>query len=374
MRRDGWSPAHFHWDCWFPRSRRRAVGRLADRGQGPAVMQAGGLLAAGLLIAWAAGADDVDDLRGVGRARLVHGLDPLRAGVCDRRPRLRGSGRASTRDRNRHRDRRAGEHRCFSPARQPSCTRFGWRGAVAILAIIIAVTTVIVGQFAFRDLAWSAQTIRDAIAGVDRVTTRQRAAARPRPHGRRFSRCRSSSIRRSRRISSASLIDRGLAPTFAATVAGSFGIMQLPGRLLLSNARVVATTGAAARFELRAADRRTAHADGPRADRDVDRRDRVCRGNWIDDAGAAVPRAASIRSRAIRLRQWRHRSRTAAGTGRGSGFCGSPCGINGLWCRVRRYSPRSWSQQPCSPETGLNRPKSLTGFDILVNFLAGLLK
>src|SRR6186997_1352205 len=30
-----------------------AVGRLADRGQGPAVMQAGGLLAAGLLILWA---------------------------------------------------------------------------------------------------------------------------------------------------------------------------------------------------------------------------------------------------------------------------------------------------------------------------------
>ena len=30
-----------------------AVGRLADRGQGPAVMQAGGFVAAGLLIAWA---------------------------------------------------------------------------------------------------------------------------------------------------------------------------------------------------------------------------------------------------------------------------------------------------------------------------------
>ncbi len=30
-----------------------AVGRLADRGQGPAVMQAGGYIAAGLLIAWA---------------------------------------------------------------------------------------------------------------------------------------------------------------------------------------------------------------------------------------------------------------------------------------------------------------------------------
>src|SRR5918995_7405408 len=29
-----------------------AVGRLADRGQGPVVMQAGGLLAAGLLLAW----------------------------------------------------------------------------------------------------------------------------------------------------------------------------------------------------------------------------------------------------------------------------------------------------------------------------------
>src|ERR687898_1968114 len=30
-----------------------AVGRLADRGQGPVVMQAGGCMAAGLLIAWA---------------------------------------------------------------------------------------------------------------------------------------------------------------------------------------------------------------------------------------------------------------------------------------------------------------------------------
>jgi predicted MFS family arabinose efflux permease len=36
----------------------------------------------------------------------------------------------------------------------------------------------------------------------------------------------------------ASLIDRGLAPTLAASVAGSFGIMQLPGRVLLSSARI----------------------------------------------------------------------------------------------------------------------------------------
>jgi predicted MFS family arabinose efflux permease len=33
------------------------------------------------------------------------------------------------------------------------------------------------------------------------------------------------------------LIDRGLAPTFAATVGASLGVMQLPGRILLSNAR-----------------------------------------------------------------------------------------------------------------------------------------
>jgi hypothetical protein len=33
----------------------------------------------------------------------------------------------------------------------------------------------------------------------------------------------------------AALIDRGLAPTLAATVAGTFGIMQVPGRLLMAN-------------------------------------------------------------------------------------------------------------------------------------------
>ena len=66
-----------------------AVGRLADRGQGPAVMQAGGLLAAGLLILWALVPTMLDDLRRLGGARPLHGGDPLRAGVRDRRPRLR---------------------------------------------------------------------------------------------------------------------------------------------------------------------------------------------------------------------------------------------------------------------------------------------
>src|SRR5262245_51264005 len=141
-----------------------AVGRLADRGQGPAVMQAGGLLAAGLLIAWAL----VPTIWMTYVAWAALGLcmasilyEPVFAIVgrafADPEGRLRAiatvtgtGGLAST---------------AFLPGTSALVTRFGWRGAVIALAIIIAVTTVIVGRVAFRDLAWSAQTIRVAIAG-----------------------------------------------------------------------------------------------------------------------------------------------------------------------------------------------------------------
>jgi MFS family permease len=213
-----------------------AVGRLADRGQGPAVMQTGGLLAAGLLIAWAAVPTIwmtyiVWAALGLCMASILY--EPVFAIVgrafADAEGRLRAiatvtvtGGLAST---------------AFLPGTSALVTRLGWRGAVVALAIIIAVTTLIVSRFAFRDLAWSAQTIRDAIVGAADPHHNSESL-----HGLgRMVVLFSMSIIVNSAVSSnlvASLIDRGLAPTFAATVAGSFGIMQLPGRLLLSNARI----------------------------------------------------------------------------------------------------------------------------------------
>ena len=91
----------------------------------------------------------------------------------------------------------------------------------------------IVAQIAFRDLEWSAQTIRDAIAG----TTGAHAPDAPLDGITRLVVVFALSIVVNAAVSSnlvAALIDRGLAPTFAATVGGALGIMQLPGRILLS--------------------------------------------------------------------------------------------------------------------------------------------
>jgi MFS family permease len=212
-----------------------AVGRLADRGQGPAVMQAGGLLAAGLLILWAL-------LPSIAMTYLVWAL----LGLCmaailyepvfvivgraykDADARLRAiatvtvtGGLAST---------------VFFPGTSALVARLGWRETAVVLGVIIAITTVIVGHFAFRDREWSAQTIREAILDSGDSST---IAVLP-GIGRIVFVFALSIIVNSAVTSNlvASLIDRGVAATFAATVAGSFGIMQLPGRLLLLNARI----------------------------------------------------------------------------------------------------------------------------------------
>jgi MFS family permease len=212
-----------------------AVGRLADRGQGPAVMQAGGLLAAGLLLAWAL----VPTLTmtyvvwgalGLCMASILY--EPVFAIVgrafVDPEGRLRAiatvtviGGLAST---------------FFLPGTSALVTALGWRVTVVVLAMVIGLTSVIVAQIAFRDLAWSAQTIRDAIAG----TTGVHGSDAPLEGITRLVIVFALSIVVNSAVSSnlvAALIDRGLAPTFAATVGAALGIMQLPGRLLLSNAR-----------------------------------------------------------------------------------------------------------------------------------------
>lgn len=208
------------------------VGRLADRGQGPAVMQAGGLLAAGLLILWAV----VPTLwvtyvvwASLGLCMAAMLYEPIFAIVGrafdDPQGRLRAiatvtvtGGLAST---------------VFLPGTSALVSRVGWRGAVIALAAIIAVTTVIVGQIAFRDHDWSARTIRDVIAGNTGAT----GDAAPLPNLNRLVIVFAISIIVNAAVSSnivAALVDRGLAPTFAATVGGTLGLMQLPGRILMT--------------------------------------------------------------------------------------------------------------------------------------------
>ena len=230
-----------------------AVGRLADRGQGPAVMQAGGLLAAGLLIAWAIVPTlwmtyVIWGVMGLCMASILY--EPVFAIVgrafTDPEGRLRAiatvtvmGGLAST---------------AFLPGTSALVTRFGWRGTAVALAIMVAAATLIVSQVAFRDLAFSTQAIRDAITGG---AGSSRDGAPLHGMGRLVSIFAMSIVVNSAVSSNlvASLIDRGLAPTYAATVAGSFGIMQLPGRLLLSNAATRTEASAAAAGELRAPDR-----------------------------------------------------------------------------------------------------------------------
>jgi MFS family permease len=210
-----------------------AVGRLADRGQGPAVMQAGGLLAAGLLIGWAASPSLITTylawaLLGICMASILY--EPVFAIVgrafSDSDERMRAiatvtvmGGLASS---------------VFLPGASAIVARYGWRAGAITLGALVGVTTLIVGRIAFRDLEWSASTIRAAI--LDRSDAASSAAPFPDLNRVAFVFAISSIVNSA--VASnmiAAMIDRGFAPTTAATVAGSFGIMQLPGRLLMTN-------------------------------------------------------------------------------------------------------------------------------------------
>ena len=208
-----------------------AVGRLADRGQGPAVMQAGGLIASALLIGWAAWPTLWSTyvawaLLGICGAAILY--EPVFAIVgrafSDPAGRMRAiatvtvmGGLASS---------------VFLPGTAALTDRLGWRGAAIAIGVLIAVTTLIVWQIAFRDLAWSAQTIRDAI--MSEADDGSKVALPELP---RFAAVFAVSAIVNSAVASnlvAALIDGGFAPTLAASIAGLFGIMQLPGRLLMT--------------------------------------------------------------------------------------------------------------------------------------------
>jgi MFS family permease len=210
------------------------VGRLADRGHGPIVMQIGGLVAAAALFMWAA----VPALWMTYLAWAIVGLcmaailyEPVFAmigrAIGDADGRMRAiatvtvmGGLASS---------------AFLPGTAALVNRWGWRGAVIVLGGVMAITTLIVGRIAFSDLAWSAQTIRSTIRSEEGERTDA-----PLPGINRFVAVFAVSSMVNSAVASnlvAALIDGGFAATMAATVAGSFGIMQLPGRLLMTNRR-----------------------------------------------------------------------------------------------------------------------------------------
>ena len=212
-----------------------AVGRLADRGHGPAVIQAGGLSAATLLVVWAAVPHIVTTylvwaLLGVCMSAILY--EPVFAIVgrafSDAADRMRAiatvtvmGGLASS---------------VFFPGTAALVSWWGWRGAVVAVAGLMALATMVVGRIAFSDLEWSAATIREALRDDH-------------PHGESSAGLRGlnrlvvvfavSAMVNSAIASNlvAALIEGGFAPTLAATVAGLFGWMQLPGRLLMTSPR-----------------------------------------------------------------------------------------------------------------------------------------
>ena len=294
-----------------------AVGRLVDRGQGPAVMRAGGLLAAGLLILWALVPTIwmtyiVWAALGLCMASILY--EPVFAMVgrafADPEGRLRAiatvtvtGGLASTaflpgtsalvdalrlaRRRRRARD----HHRRDDAHRQPVCvSRPGVVGA--------------------NDSRCDHRT--------GRFAPRQRATARHRPDGRAL---RDLDHRQLRRV-----VEPGRVAHRSRTGADVCGdgrrhrsaSCSCPGRLLLSNARIAPQPVPLliASFALQIAG--LLALDRSWADRDVDRRDRVCGRNRTDDARAAVPGAPRIRRRARGLRERRDRARAAACARRGA--------------------------------------------------------
>ena len=209
-----------------------SVGRLTDRGQGPVVMQAGGFIAAGLLIAWAV----VPTLwmtyvvwAGLGLCMAAILYEPVFAIVGrafnDAARRLRAiatvtimGGLAST---------------AFLPGTTWLVEQLGWQGAVIALAVIIAATTLFVSRLSFRDLTFSASELRAAVRGAPPDDAGLGAAS----VNRFVTVFALSSIVNSALASNivAALVERRLSPSRAAFIGGLFGVMQLPGRVLMTH-------------------------------------------------------------------------------------------------------------------------------------------
>ena len=210
-----------------------AVGRLADRGHGPWLVLSGGFAASTLLLIWAAVPHIITTyvvwaLLGVCMSAILY--EPVFAIVGrafgDANDRMRAiatvtvmGGLASS---------------AFLPGTAALVTQLGWRGAVVGLALITAAMTLVVSRTAFRRNAWSLSVLKDVLS------TAPPAATKVLPGLWQLSLVFAVSAMVNAAVASnlvAALIDGGFAPTAAATVAGLFGWMQLPGRLLMTSPR-----------------------------------------------------------------------------------------------------------------------------------------
>ena len=206
------------------------VGRWADRGLGPLVMQAGGVTGAVLLVAWTF-------MPGVLALYLVwSGLGLCMAAtlyepafvivgrtVEDPSRRLRTlaavtlfGGLAST---------------TFLPGASLLVHRIGWRGAVLVLAALLLLSTGITRVLVFRDLPASSR----ASQASESAASVSGAESAPVPFAFVVSSFAMASLASAGFAANLvpALGERGASPVSAATLGGLFGVMQLPGRALL---------------------------------------------------------------------------------------------------------------------------------------------
>lgn len=206
------------------------VGRLVDRGHGPFVVQAGGLAAAGLLAVWALAPNVYLSYliwAAIGLCMSAVLYEPVFAivgkAVGDAGDRLRAiatitifGGFAST---------------VFLPLTGALVERLGWREAVGVLAVGLALTTLAVHRLSFANLSRPGGVpagLGDAAGvpsgdGGERPGLAQMIAV--------FTGSSFVGAALATNLVPA-LIERGLSPTTAAAFGGLFGVMQLPGRFL----------------------------------------------------------------------------------------------------------------------------------------------
>jgi predicted MFS family arabinose efflux permease len=198
-------------------------------------MQAGGLIAAGLLVFWALLPTVLTCYivwAGLGWCMAAVLYEPVFAQVgrvvADGRERIRAiatitilGGLAST---------------VALPATAWMIEEIGWRSAVGVLAVALAVVTVPINRLVFLGSPGQEAASTTASPEVDA----KRSPARPSPpllHLIATFACSSFVSAALATNLVPSLIDRRLDPTAAASLAGLFGVMQLPGRLLVMNRR-----------------------------------------------------------------------------------------------------------------------------------------
>jgi uncharacterized membrane protein len=208
-----------------------SIGKLTDRGHGPAVMQAGGLVAAGLLVLWAAAPSvwsSYTAWSGLGLCMAAMLYEPVFAivgrAIGDAGDRLRAiatitvfGGLAST---------------IFLPLTAWLVERAGWQRAVYVLAALVALVTVVVHRAAFQSEFARIRTADTISAQESNLADRAGLPGLILTFG-----CSSFVSAALATNLIPALMERHLPATAAATFAGLFGVMQLPGRLLIMNGR-----------------------------------------------------------------------------------------------------------------------------------------